>query len=124
MPFEQLLSDEARWRLSVCRPKGAFTQSNFSDIGVPTYCHITGGVDFRRRSALQLTSLLGFVLSRNDGAFLHNNLSENEVAAIHECISWGRQRGNNPVRHVWSYPLRQALPLSFSPFGCLGVSGS
>jgi len=41
--------------------------------------------------------LLGFVLSRNDGAFLHNNLSENEVAAIHECLSWGRQRGNNPV---------------------------
>ena len=39
---------------------GAF-QNNTFDAGIPKYAHISGGVDFRRRSAFQLSSSWGNV---------------------------------------------------------------
>ena len=60
------------------------------------YTHISGQTDFRRFSQFQLTSMMGFLLHRNDGGFLRKlKLAENEIAAIHECLSWGRLPGNN-----------------------------
>ena len=88
VPFEELKSDESQWRLSVSRPLGAFSGLQYSPKecgGVPMYKHISGEVDFRRYSQFQLTSMLGFVLHRNDGAFLRKaKLQEEEIAAIHE----------------------------------------
>ncbi len=85
MPFEDLPSDEAQWRLAVCRPHGAFQDAMFEAGGIPKYAHITGGgVDFRRRSTSQLVSMMGFVLNRNDGAFRRRVLSEDEIAGVHE----------------------------------------
>ena len=50
------------------------------------YTHLSGQTDFRRYSQFQLTSMLGFLLHRNDGSFLRkSNLAEDEIAAIHEC---------------------------------------
>ena len=39
IPFESLKSEEAQWRLSVCRATGAF-QNNTFDAGIPKYAHI------------------------------------------------------------------------------------
>ena len=85
MPFEDLLSDEAQWRLSVARPHGAFQESMYDVGGIPKYAHISGGVDFRRRSPFQLASTMGFVLNKNDGAFMKRWLSQEELVTVHEC---------------------------------------
>ena len=90
----ELQSDEAQWRLSVARPTGAFTNAT-CESGVPTYGHITGGTEIRRRSAYQICSLMGFVLNKNDGAFMQRWLSQDEIAVVHECLCWGRQPGHN-----------------------------
>ena len=129
VPFEELRSNESQWRLSVCRPHGAFQDSSIEG-GVPKsrylilffpphpscsrspacsgcflwlgvalgrYAHITGGVDFRRRSPYILASTMGFLLQRNTGAFMERYLSQAEIASVHECLAWGRQPGNNAV---------------------------
>ena len=90
----ELQSDEAQWRLSVARPTGAFANATCEG-GVPTYGHITGGAEIRRRSAYQICSLMGFVLNKNDGAFMQRWLSQDEIKIVHECLCWGRQPGNN-----------------------------
>ena len=92
----ELQSDEAQWRLSVARPTGAFTNAT-CEMGVPTYGHITGGAEIRRRSAYQICSLMGFVLNKNDGAFMQRWLSQDEIQIVHECLCWGRQPGNNKI---------------------------
>jgi hypothetical protein len=38
---------------------------------------------------------MGFVLKKNDGAFMERWLSQEEIATVHECLTWGRQPGNN-----------------------------
>ncbi len=53
--------------------------------GVPKYAHCSGTVDFRRRSAFQLASMMGFILNKNDGAFMKRWLSEDEIVLVHEC---------------------------------------
>ena len=53
-------------------------------------------VNFQTRSPWQLASTLGFVLDRGEsGHFM--GLKPRELAALHECLTWGRQPGNNPV---------------------------
>ena len=67
--------------------------------GVPTYAHNTGEVNFMRRSPLQLANTFACVLNRRDGRFL--GLSKDELAAWHECLSWLREEGNNPVHKLF-----------------------
>ena len=38
---------------------------------------------------------MGFVLNERGGQFLR--LTPNETDALHECLQWGRQPGNNKV---------------------------
>ena len=53
-------------------------------------------VNFQTRSPWQLASTLGFVLDRGEsGNFM--GLKPRELAALHECLAWGREPGNNPV---------------------------
>ena len=53
-------------------------------------------VNFQTRSPWQLASTLGFVLDRGEsGHFM--GLKPHELTALHECLTWGRQPGNNPV---------------------------
>ena len=85
---------EAQTRLSVCRPVGSFEQATTVG-GVAKYAHITGDVQFKRRALLQLTSTLGFVLNGRGVAF--NHVTPLETAAVHECLTWGRQSDNNPM---------------------------
>ena len=37
------------------------------------------------------------MLNRNDGAFMKRWLSQDEISSVHECLTWGRQPGNNAV---------------------------
>ena len=94
VPFSSLKSDEAQARLSVCRPISGLEEQNVIG-GVPTYAHNTGEVNFRRRAPLQLASTLGFVVNKKSGKFL--GLTPAETNAIHECLNWGRQPGNNKL---------------------------
>ena len=59
------------------------------------YAHNTGEVNFRRRHPLQLASTLGFILNKRAGYF--PGLAPEEKDALHECLTWLRQPGNNPV---------------------------
>ncbi len=68
----------------MCRPHGAFQPSHYEGGLVPKYAHITGSVDFKRRSPLQLASMMGFLLHKNDGAFMQRWLSQEELAVVHE----------------------------------------
>ena len=68
------------------------SQARIED-GVSHYSHNVGEVNFRRRAPLQLASTLGFVLNKANGKFL--GISEDERAALHECLTWLRQPGNN-----------------------------
>ena len=47
-----------------------------------------GDITFRRRSATQINSTLGFVLNKN-GAGHFKGLTEKEVDALHEVLTWG-----------------------------------
>ena len=78
--------------IMVCRPICGLEPASVIG-GVPTYAHNTGEVNYRRRAPLQLASTLGFVLNKNSGAFM--NLTPQETDALHECLVWGRQEGNN-----------------------------
>ena len=94
VPFDKLQSDEAQARLSVCRPISGLETAKLVG-GVPTYAHNTGEVNYRRRAPLQLASTMGFVLNKNSGRFM--KLTPDELAAEHECLSWGRQHDNNRI---------------------------
>ena len=52
-------------------------------------------VNFRRRQPLQLASTLGFVLNQRSRKIL--GISDEERAALHECLTWLRQPGNNSL---------------------------
>ena len=95
VPFDRLKSSAAAARLSVCRPQCDLRAAHPDGGG--TYAHITGDVIFRRRAPLQLASTMGFVLNKREGRFM--GLTEEETADVHECLTWGRQLGNN--RHLW-----------------------
>ena len=63
VPFEELKSEDAQSRLSVCRPHSSLEPASCFD-GVPRYAHNTGDVNFRRRAPLQVSSTMGFVLNQ------------------------------------------------------------
>ena len=92
--FDKLKSNDAVSRLSRCRPIHGFTPAHCAD-NVVRYAHNTGEVNFRKRHPLQLASTLGFILHKRKGYF--PGLKEDERAALHECLTWLRQLGNNPV---------------------------
>ena len=92
--FDKLKSNDAVSRLSRCRPIHGFTPAHCAD-NVVRYAHNTGEVNFRKRHPLQLASTLGFILNKRKGYF--PGLKEDERAALHECLTWLRQLGNNPV---------------------------
>jgi len=92
VPFDKLVSREAQARLSRCRPVSGFEAPNVAD-GVATYAHCSGEVNFRRRQPLQVAATLGFVLGSRTSKFL--GLKPEEIDALHECLTWGRQPGNN-----------------------------
>ena len=94
VPFEKLVSNDAVSRLSRCRPMNGFTPAHVAD-NVVRYAHNTGEVNFRKRHPLQLASTLGFILNKRKGHF--PGLKEEEKTALHECLTWLRQPGNNPV---------------------------
>ena len=94
IPFHQLKSDDAMARLSRCRPISGIKPAHVED-GVVRYAHNTGEVNFRRRAPLQLASTLGFILNKRSGKFL--GLTPEERAALHECLTWLRQPGNNAL---------------------------
>ena len=94
IPFEKLQSTEAISRLSVCRPHSGLEPASCAG-GVPRYAHNTGGVIFRRWASHQIASTLGLVLNKTLGKMA--GLTQLELGAIHECLTWGRQPGNNKV---------------------------
>jgi len=52
-------------------------------------------VTMRRPSAWQVASTMGFMLNKNTGSSM--GLSQEEERALHEVLTWGAQRGNNPI---------------------------
>ena len=96
MPFDQLKTDDAMSRLSRCRPVSGFRPAQCED-GVVRFAHNVGEVNFHRRAPLQLASTLGFILNNRSGKFM--GLTEDEKKAVHECLTWLRQPGNN--RHCF-----------------------
>ena len=94
VPFDKLVSNDAVSRLSRCRPINGFTPAHVAG-NVVRYAHNTGEVNFRKRHPLQLASTLGFILNKRKGYF--PGLKEEEKTALHECLTWLRQPGNNPV---------------------------
>ena len=94
VPFNMLKSDDSMARLSRCRPISGFTPAHVED-GVVRYAHNTGETNFRRRAPLQLAATLGFILNNRSGKFL--GLTPEEKQALHECLTWLRQPGNNSL---------------------------
>ena len=103
--FEQLKSEEAQARLSMCRPLSGMHEAGEYGDGLVKYAHNTGSIFFAKRAPMQLTSTLGFVLNRNNGEFMH--LTPQELDALHEIIHWGRIRGNNRILEFWGDELDQ-----------------
>ena len=52
-----------------------------------------------------MASTLGFVLNKHDGSFLQ--LTSSELDALHECITWGRIKGNNKILYHWGNEIDQ-----------------
>ena len=94
VPFDKLVNDDAQARLSRCRPISGIRDAHTQD-GVVRYAHNTGEVNFRRRAPLQLASTLGFILNKRSGKFM--GLTPEEKKALHECLTWLRQPGNNSL---------------------------
>lgn len=94
VPFDKLKSNHAAFRLSRCRPMHGFTPAHCAD-NVVRYAHNTGEVNFRKRHPLQLASTLGFILNKRKGYF--PGMKDDELSALHECHTWLREPGNNPV---------------------------
>ena len=87
LPLDALQSNEAQSRLAAARPISSLQEAGFVE-GVPYYAHNKGDITFRRRSATQINSTLGFVLNKNGSGHL-KELNEKEVAALHEILTWG-----------------------------------
>ena len=94
VPFDKLVSIDAVSRLSRCRPLHGFTPAHVAD-NVVRFAHNTGEVDFRSRAPLQLASTNGFLLNARKGYF--PGLTPEEIDALHECLTWMKQPGNNRV---------------------------
>ena len=103
VPFDKLKSEEAQARLTTARPHSAFQPSNVV-AGVPRYSHITGEVCFRRRASHMLTSMMGFILNKNDHRDMRN-LTPEETHALHECLTWCRTGLNNKVLQMFFHSL-------------------
>ena len=112
VPFDALKSDEAQGRLSRCRPISGLQTARIED-GINHYSHNVGEVNFRRRAPLQLASTMGFVLNNRNGKFL--GISDDERAALHECLTWLRPGSLRallkslrvPLTRHWSVTPRQ-----------------
>ena len=87
-------STEAQSRLSVCRPHSGLEEASCAT-GVPRYAHNTGSVIFRRWASSQVSNTMGLVLNKTSGKA--SGLTAQEVDAVHEILTWGRQPGNNKV---------------------------
>ena len=100
VPFKELQSDEAQARLSVCRPLSGLQEAGCVE-GTMHYAHNHGEVNYRRRAPRQLASTLGFILNKNDGAFMKSGprrlVSDSELGAVHECLNWLRSDGHNKI---------------------------
>lgn len=94
VPCDVLKNNDGVSRLSRVRPLHGFTPAHCADKVLP-YAHNMGEVNFRKRHPLQLASTLGFILNKRKGYF--PGLKEDEKAALHECLTWLRQPGNNPI---------------------------
>ena len=94
VPFEELKSSEAQSRLSVCRPHSNLEPASCAK-GPARYAHNTGGVQFRRWASLQISNTMGLILNKSSGQ--STGLKPSELDAVHECLTWGRQAGNNKV---------------------------
>ena len=98
VPFDQLKSKEAKARLSRCRLVSGF-EDHYTADGVPTYAHCTGELNFRRRQPLQIAATLGLILTPKNSKF--KGLKPEEMDALHECLTWGRVRGNNKFQEFF-----------------------
>ena len=78
----------------MCRPHSGLEPASIAG-GVPRYAHNTGGVIFRRWASLQVGNTMGLILNKSTGK--STGLTPAELDAVHECLSWGRARGNNLV---------------------------
>ena len=94
VPFDKLKSTVAQSRLSVCRPFSGLEQASCAG-GVPRYAHNTGGVMFRRWAPLQIANTMGLILNKKSGKT--SGLTPEELNAVYECLTWGREEGNNKV---------------------------
>jgi len=94
VPFDELKSTEAQSRLSVCRPHSNLEPASCAK-GPPRYAHNTGGVLFRRWAPLQISNMMGLILNKTSGKAA--GITPAEQDKVHECLTWGRQPGNNKV---------------------------
>ncbi len=105
VPFDKLVSPDAQARLSMVRPISSLHEAGEFGDGLIKYAHNTGTVFFAKRAPLQVASTLGFVLNKHDGSALQ--LTSAELDALHECITWGRIKGNNPILYHWGNEIEQ-----------------
>ena len=94
VPFDELKSPEAQSRLSVCRPHSNLEPASCAK-GPPRYAHNTGGVRFKRWASLQISQTMGLILNKDSGKSA--GITPTELNQVHECLTWGRQPGNNKV---------------------------
>ena len=80
----------------LCEAFGATTHDPRGHINTTGYAHASGDVFFRRRAAWQVASTMGFLVGKNSGSFMQG-LSQEELSALHEILTWGSQVGNNPI---------------------------
>ena len=99
------MNSDAQARLSMVRPISSLHEAGEFGDGLVKYAHNTGTVFFAKRAPLQVAATLGFVLNKTDGAFLQ--LTSAELDALHECITWGRIRGNTKILYHWGNEIDQ-----------------
>ena len=59
---------------------------------------------------MQLATTLGLILNSRSGKFI--GLTPDETSALHECLAWLRQPGNNPLCFYGAE--LEAWPIGFS----------
>ena len=50
---------------------------------------------FRRWAPLQIANTMGLILNKTSGKT--SGLTPEELNAVYECLTWGREEGNNKV---------------------------
>ena len=98
VPFDQLVSQDAKGRLSVCKLEGALREGGYVD-GRAMYAHVAGETSFWRRNPHQIAGTLAFMLGKDDGSFL--KLHASEVPVLREVLTWLKQH-NPHLRRFWS----------------------